>query len=169
MTIHHPTRPASCLAALLVLGAAPLAAGEAAVGVYECTKDGVTTFSDQPCGVGEKHIEVDYQRATPGAGAAAQDAEAQAGAVAEAQVLDTEIVNIQQRISRLQNEQQSRIAELRRQRYAGTEQLDQKAWQAGIDAQIQAAANEYQSAIDRESARLAELQAKRAALPLSQP
>ncbi len=169
MTDPSPTGPALCLGALLALTAAPLIAGEAAVGVYECTRNGVTTFSDQPCGPGETHIEVDYQSAAPGADAAAQAAQSQAGAVAQAQVLDTEILNSRQHISRLQDAQRVRIAELRQARFQGNDQLDAAAFRAQMDAEIQATANRYQTEIDQEATRLADLQARRAALPPPQP
>jgi hypothetical protein len=169
MTDPSHTGPALCLGAILTLATAPLIAGQAAVGVYECTKNGVTTFSDQPCGPQEKHIEVDYQRAGPGAGAAAQAAEGQAGVVAQAQLLDTEILNSQQRISRLQDAQRVRIAELRQAGFQGNEQLDAAAFRAQTDAEIQATANRYQIEIDQEASRLANLQARRAALPPPQP
>jgi hypothetical protein len=169
MTNHPRTLPRArpCLGALLALSIAPVPAEEAHTQLYKCNQDGRVTYSDQPCGSAEKRIDVDYARpeAPQGAATAAGDAEVQADRVAQAQLLDTEILKAEQRISRLQIERDGRIAELRRERYAGTEDLDQQAWQAKMDQRIGAVAAEYQDTIDTEQARLAELQAKRAALP----
>lgn len=175
MTAHRPTghNPALCLGALLAICAAPSPAGEGEVKLYECNDKGIVTFSDQPCGARQQSIELEYERPDPakaqGAAAAARANEAKAGQIAEAELLDTEILNTQERISRLETERDGRIAGLRQQRFAGTEALDQNAWQVEMNNQIGAVAAEYQTAIDTEQTRLADLQAKRAALPSPQP
>jgi hypothetical protein len=169
MTNHPRTLPRArhCLGALLALSVAPVPAEEAHTHLYECNQGSRVTYSDQPCGSAEKRVDVDYARpeAPQGAATAAAAAALQADRVAEAQLLDTEILNAEQRIGHLQIERDGRIAELRQERYAGTEDLDQQAWQAKMDQRIGAVAAEYQDNIDTEQARLAELQAERAALP----
>ena len=174
MTIQHliPKRPGLYLGAVLALSiAAPLSAKEAAVGMYECTKGGVTSFSDVPCGPDEQHVEVDYQQPSnpEGAAAAAHGAETQADQIGESEVLDTEILNVQQQISRLEVERDAKIAALRRERFAGSEALDEQTWRAGLDAQIEAVAQDYQTRLETHGARLADLQAQRATLPPPRP
>lgn len=174
MTIRHliAKRPGRYLGALLALSiAAPISAKEAAVGMYECTQGGVVSFSDVPCGPDEQQIEVDYQQPSnpEGAAAAARDAEAQADQIAEAEVLDTEILDVQRQINHLEVERDAKIAALRRERFAGSEALDQHAWRAGIDAKIEAVAQDYQTRLATHGARLAALQAQRAAFPLPRP
>ena len=170
MTRIHPARPLStlCLGALLAATATPSPAAEGTLGVYECTRNGVTTFSDQPCGPAAKRIEVDYDKQNPAqaevAAAGARARETQAGQVAEARLLDTEIFNSKQRLSELPIRRAAEIALLRQEVRAGSESRDLAAWQAEMTAKVAAMASRYQSLIDTEQARLDGLLAQRAAL-----
>jgi hypothetical protein len=155
---------ALCLGALLALTGSALIAEESTSRVYECEKDGKVTYSGQPCGSSEERLEVDYNSPGGNAAAGAKAEEGQTGNTAEGELLDTEILNAQDRIEELEDERNARIAELREEAFAGTEGLDQKAWQAQMDARIQAVQTEYQDDIDTEQARLTELEAKRAEL-----
>ncbi len=172
MTTHHPTGGSVpfWLGALLALSAASPSADEARVVLYECNKNGVVTFSDQPCGTREERVEVEYDRTDSAReGAAARNEEAQVDRVAEAELLNTEILNAQRQLSDLENERDMRIAELDQQDFAGSEGLDQNAWQNSMDEKIREVATRYQNRIDVARARLAELEGRRAALPPSQP
>lgn len=157
-----------CLAAVLAAAATPTFAAETALGVYECNRNGVVTFSDTPCGPSAERIEVDYNKpdaaAAEAAAAGAGASEAQAGQTAEAELLDTEINNSSQRLSTLPTERDTEIAVLRQQRFLGTEALDQDAWKADMTRQMEAVAAKYQHSIDAEQARLNGLRARRAAL-----
>ena len=170
MTRIHPARPplALCLGVLFAATAISSLAAEGTVGLYECNRDGVTTFSDQPCGPAAKRIEVDYDKQDSAqAGAAAADArasEAQAGHAAEARLLDTEIFNSKQRLSELPIRRAGEIARLRQEVRAGSESRDLAAWQAEMTAKAEAMATRYQTLIDTEQARLDDLLARRAAL-----
>lgn len=170
MTRIHPARPLStlCLGALLAATATPSPAAEGTLGVYECTRNGVTTFSDQPCGPAAKRIEVDYDKQNTAqaevAAAGARARETQAGQVAEARLLDTEIANSKQRLSELPIRRAAEIALLRQEVRAGSESRDLAAWQAEMTAKVAAVASRYQSLIDTEQARLDGLLAQRAAL-----
>ena len=175
MTRIHPARPllARCLGALLAATAIPsLAAAGGTVGLYECTRDGVTTFSDQPCGPAAKRIELDYDKRgsvqTEAAEADARASEAQAGHAAEARLLDTEIYNSRQRLSELPIRRAGEIARLRQEVRAGSESRDLAAWQAEMTAKAEAVATRYQNLINTEQARLDDLLARRAALDASQ-
>jgi hypothetical protein len=172
MTRIHPARPLSalCLGALLAATATPSLAAEGTLGVYECTRNGVTTFSDQPCGPAAKRIEVDYDKQNPAqaeaaaAAAGARARETQAGHAAEARLLDTEIINSKQRLSELPIRRAAEIALLRQEVRAGSESRDLAAWQAEMTAKVATVASRYQSLIDTEQARLDDLLAQRAAL-----
>jgi hypothetical protein len=156
------------LGTLLIATATPGLTAETALGVYECHKNGVVTFSDQPCGPSAERIEVDYSKPdaarAEAAAARAGEAEAQASDAAEARLLDTEIENGRQRLSDLPIQRDAEIALLRQQRFLGTEALDQDAWKADMTRQMEAVAAKYQQSIDAEQARIDALKARRAAL-----
>ena len=173
MKVFAPIDPSRALpllvpAALLCLTANIARAEEADAKMYECNQGGKITFSDQPCTGQERKIDIQYQQ--PGqtqaqdAQAAARQQEGEAGAVAEAELLDTEIVNAEQEITRLQTERDTRVAEMRQQMQAGTENLDKDAWLAQQDAQIESVYQDYSARIVNLNARLSDLQARRAAL-----
>ena len=167
MTRIHPARPplALCLGVLFAATAISSLAAEGTVGLYECNRDGVTTFSDQPCGPAAKRIEVDYDKqGSAQAEADARASEAQAGHAAEARLLDTEIFNSKQRLSELPIRRAGEIARLRQEVRAGSESWDLAAWQAEMTAKAEAVATRYQTLIDTEQARLDDLLARRAAL-----
>jgi hypothetical protein len=156
------------LGILLIATATRGLTAETALGVYECHKNGVVTFSDQPCGTSTERIEVDYSMPDAGqanaAAARAGEAEAQASDAAEARLLDTEIANSRQRLSALAVERQARIAELRQQHLVGTESQDVNAWRGELTRKAEAVAEEYVQATNAEQARLDALLARRAAL-----
>jgi hypothetical protein len=168
LTRTHRNLGSLGLGTLFALAATPGLAAETALGVYECHKNGVVTFSDQPCGPSTERVEVDYSRpdaaAAQAAASAAQASEAQAGQTAEAELLDTEIFNSSQRLSTLPVQRDAEIAALRERRFHGTDALDQDAWKADMTRQMEAVAAKYQSSIDAEQARIDTLRARRAAL-----
>lgn len=157
--------------AVVTLGPS-LAAENAAVRVYECTQGGAATFSDEPCGgagaATERSIEVDYSHPDGAQSRAVAESvrvqEEQAGRVAEADVLDADILDQQQRIMNLEMERDARIAALRRQLAQGTELLDKNAWEAKIYQQIDAIQADYNDAILGEQQRLGKLNAQRESL-----
>jgi hypothetical protein len=159
---------AVCLGSLAVTpGTAPLAE-EAAVRMYECNQGGEITFSDVPCAGTERRVELDYAQPDPAqaqaAAVAAQAAEDRAGTLAQAQLLDAEVLNLEQHISNLEHERDARIGALRDQLAQGTENPDTDAWQAAINQQIRSATDNYSDSILAARARLDALRAERQAL-----
>jgi hypothetical protein len=156
------------LAASLCLVAGQAPAGEDQTQVYECNQGGTVVFSQEPCAGTERKVDIQYdqpsQAQTQGAEAAMGAEENQAGAVAQADLLDTQIQNLQQQISQLQIERDARLAEMKQQRNQGTEDLDQAAWLAQQNAQIESVYQDYNSRIVTATAQLNDLQARRAAL-----
>jgi hypothetical protein len=173
MKLFAPIGPSRALpllvpAALLCLIPNFGCAEEADAKMYECNQGGVVTFSDQPCAGQERKIDIQYEQ--PGqtqvqeAQAAAQQRDDQAGAVAEADLLNTEILNIQQEISRLQTERFARMAEMKKQIQGGTESLDKDAWLAQQRAQMESVYQDYTARIIDANSHLNDLQARLAAL-----
>jgi len=126
------------------------------------------TFSDEPCVGTEQTVKIDYSRPDAAQGEdaafAAQAAEAQAGAVAQAAVLDSEILNLEQQITNQQTERDARVAALRQQLAQGTEDPNPSAWQAAMNQQIDATYNNYNDTILAQRRRLDQLQAQRQSL-----
>jgi hypothetical protein len=152
--------------ALLCLAAGAVA--EAAVDrIYECDQGGTVTFSDQPC-TGPEHIrEVEYDQPSGSQtrdAVAGQEDEARSGAVAEASVLDTEILKTEQEISRLKIERTARLAEMREQRRLGSEDRDRAAWLQQMDQKMESTYQEYSARIITATERLNALNERRAAL-----
>ena len=160
-------RGLTLLIALLWLSAS--AAAEAAVDqMYECDQDGTVTFSDQPCTGSERIRDVEYDQPggnqTRNAEAALRDMEAESGAVAQASVLDTEILKTEQQISRLQIERTTRLAEMREQRRLGSEDRDRAAWLQQMDQKMESTYQDYSAQIITATERLNALKERRAAL-----
>jgi len=160
-------RGLALLIALLWLSASAVA--EAAVDqMYECDQDGTVTFSDQPCTGPERIRDVEYDQPsgnqTRNAEAALQDEEAESGAVAQASVLDTEILKTEQQISRLQIERTTRLAEMREQRRLGSEDRDRAAWLQQMDQKMESTYQNYSAQIITATERLDALKERRAAL-----
>ena len=136
---------------LAVTPGTELAAEEAAVQVYECHQGGKVTFSETPCAGAERSVEVDYSRPNPAqarqADEAAFVADDRAGVVAQAAVLDAEILNLEQHISNLQTEREARVSALRDQLAQGTERLDSAAWEKGMNQQIVSTYNDLSDTI----------------------
>jgi hypothetical protein len=171
MSHSQPKRPSPIqagLAALLCLAVASARAEAAEAQVYECNQGGTVTFSETPCAGQERKVDIEYDRLSPtqsqDAQAAEQSAEDRAGAVAQADLLDTEILNVQQEIGRLQTERDARLAAMKQQRDIGGESLDQAAWLAQQNAQIASVYQDYSDRIVTATAKLSDLQAQRAAL-----
>jgi len=159
------------LIAPLWLAATTLA--EAAVDqMYECDQDGTVTFSDQPCTGPERIRDVEYDQPsgsqTRNAEAALQDEEAESGAVAQADVLNTEILKTEQQISRLQIQRTTRLAEMREQRRLGSEDRDRAAWLKKMDQEMESTYQDYSAQIITATERLNELKARRAALSVGE-
>lgn len=161
-------RALTLLIALLWLAATTVA--EAAVDqMYECDQDGTVTFSDQPCTGPERIRDVEYDQPsgssqTRNAEAAVQDEEAESGAVAQADVLNTEILKTEQQISRLEIERTTRLAEMREQRRLGSEDRNRAAWLQQMDQKMESTYQDYSAQIITATERLNELKARRAAL-----
>jgi len=149
------------------------ASTEAAVDqVYECNQDGTVTFSDEPCSGDEQVREVEYDPSPPDSNqnepaqtsGNAQTTEDEASAIAQSRVLDTEILEAKQQISRLQIERTTRLAEMREQRRLGSEDRDRAAWLEQMDQKIESTYQDYSAQIITATARLNDLKARRAAL-----
>jgi hypothetical protein len=157
-----------CPGVLAALLAGQPAAEEAAVQVYECHQGGKVTFSEEPCVGTEQTVTIEYSRPDAAqvedAAFAAQGAEAQAGAVAQAAVLDTEILNLEQQITNQQAERDARVAALRQQLAQGSDDPNPSAWQAAMNQQIDSTYQNYNDAILAERRRLDQLQAQRESL-----
>lgn len=165
----HPRRRArAALAGFLCLAASAILAEVAEQQVYECNRDGAITFSQEPCAGQERTLDIEYDRPSRAQGeaaaAAAQGAQMQAGAIAQAAVLDREILASEERLTNLKIQRDARLAELKQQRDIGSETLDQAAWLAGMNQQIESVYQDYSDRIVAEDARLDELRAQRAAL-----
>jgi hypothetical protein len=138
--------------------------------VYECKEDGKVTFSQMPCSGQERKVDVQYDQ--PGQvptdsapSTAPPEVEIrQADAVAEANLLDDQILHIEQQISRLQIERDARVAELRQQRVVGTENRDVTTWETKLDQEIESVYQHYSDRIISENAKLERLRDRRAAL-----
>ncbi|WP_295456978.1 hypothetical protein [uncultured Thiodictyon sp.] len=169
------------LGALAATLGLPLAAGEGEVQVYECHQGGKVIFSGTPCtdpggdpvlepgSARQRTLELDYSRPSAGqvqqAEKSAAALERQTGVVAEAALLDTEILSLETRIANLQTERDVRVSALNAQLAQGATPNDTPAsWAAGLNQQIIAVTNNFNDTILAERARLGELQARRAAL-----
>lgn len=154
--------------ALPCLVTTPAHAEQADVKLYECTQGGSVTYSDRPCVGQERELEIRYQKPDQAqrqqAETEVQQQEATAGAVAEADLLDTEIRNLGQEILRLQAERDERLAEIQQQIFRGTESRDQAAWMAQQNAEIESVREDYDGRILDANTRLNDLQARRASL-----
>jgi glutaredoxin len=117
---RHQTSALVLLGMLLAAADCPAdadhAAGQGQLEVYECTRDGITTFSDQPCGEQEQHIVGDYWRPSTADAAAAEqrlDQErVEAGSIAARMQLKRKIARSEGRISDLQKQRDAEIAAL---------------------------------------------------------
>ena len=156
------------LVAVLSLAVGGVAAGEADARMYECRQGGQLTFSDQPCAGQERTIDVPYEEPSASGAAAARQAvraeENAVDAVAQAAVLDAQILDKQQEIARLQTERDAQVAQLQQQVFQGTENLDQNAWQAQMTQRIASVEESYNARIVAANAQLDALQSQRAAL-----
>jgi hypothetical protein len=168
-------KPVLALTTLATLSLAPCAvpAEEKSDRVYECKQGDNTVFSGQPCGPQDRQVTVDYDQ--PSAAQTQQAVrkdraeESAAAAAAEADILDNEILDAQDAISRLEAERDMKVAELRQQSFAGTEQLDVNAWQAQMDAKIESVVQGYADRIAAANDRLTALRARREALGVPAP
>ncbi len=153
---------------LLCLIAAATLAAEVQKRVYECRQGGRVIFSDQPCGTQERQINLEYEAPSPAqeaeASAAVQAEEAAADQAAEANLLDTEILNGDKELARLETERDARVAALKAQRDAGSEGFDQNAWLSEMNAKIESTYQDYTNEIINARTRLDALRARRAAL-----
>lgn len=109
------TWPVLSAAALCML-CQTASAGEAGVKVYECTENGVTTFSDIPCGQTERPVVVDY----PKPDATTVEA-AEARIRAEDAETDAYLAKIE--LNRAISQVEGRISDLQKQRDAELEAL----------------------------------------------
>ncbi len=160
--------PAAALLTLFCVVWNPALAREAEQRVYECNQGGQVIFSDQPCGGQERQLTLEYDQPSQAqiqeSEAAAQSAEAAAGTAAEANLLDIEILNAEKVVSRLETERDAQVAELKAQRDAGSENLDENAWLAQMNARIESTYQDYTNQILAGRTQLDTLRARRAAL-----
>lgn len=108
--------PALFVLGLLLLGA-DCPADQSRLNAYECSRDGVVTFSDQPCGNDKQRIAVDYEEPNAADAAAAgqrvEQEQVEADSIAERLELKREIGRTEGRISDLQKQRDAEIAALR--------------------------------------------------------
>jgi hypothetical protein len=141
--------------------------------VYECNQDGTVTFSQTPCTGQEQKVDIQYdqsgQTGQVPTDAAASSAptfieDRQADAVAEANLLDNQILQTEQQITRLQIEREAQVAALKQRLFTGTEDRDVTAWKMKLDQEIESVYQNYSARIVSENAKLDSLRARRAAL-----
>ncbi|MCF7983510.1 MAG: DUF4124 domain-containing protein [Thiohalocapsa sp.] len=93
--------------------------------VHECVENGVTTFSDVPCGTGDRPITVDYAEPDAADAASAQARIQADNAESDAYLtkieLDRAVSRVQGRISNLQAQRDAELAALRGQMADGAE------------------------------------------------
>lgn len=174
MTRFEPFRhcriSASALRAAVCLG---LAGGNLAlaadVQVYECVQNGQKTFSSQPCAGEERKLDVQFDQPNPAAQAANAAALQQADAVAEANLLDNQILAAQQQVAQLGTERAATVAQINQEIWKGTEQLNADAWKAQKEAEAASVYQNYSNQIQAAQDRLNMLLARRAALNSSTP
>jgi hypothetical protein len=163
-----PWLSATALTSLLCLNGSAALGEEVQQRVYECRQGGQVIFSDQPCGAGERQLNLEFNQPSRAqeseAAATAQEEESIANQAGQANLLDTEILGAQQKVSRLQTERDATVAELRAQRDAGSENLDQAAWVAEMNAKIEATYQDYTNEIIDARSHLNMLRAQRATL-----
>jgi len=172
-SIPKPVLPfAATLSALLAVSAV-VRAEEVKERVYECHRGGQVVFSSEPCGPDAETKTLDYaepgRSATKEAIEAAQQEDTQASVTAQAELLDTEIVNAQNEVERLRVEQKERIYAWRQTMAEGTDQDDFNAWQAQMDAKLQAIETSYAQQIEDAEDKVDQLRSQRAALGSSDP
>ena len=147
-----------------------LACAAASADVYKCKKDGKTVFSDQPCSQGAEKISV-----KPATGHADTVSEADAVAASKAFVdrtnlsakknsLDLDISITTARIHSLQNERDRELNALRDKKKRANDNLAGAVWEDSISNEMIAITNSYATRIAVEERKLAQLNAKRAAL-----
>ncbi len=150
-----------------------VAAEEAAVQVYECHQGGQVTYSDAPCAGQEQTLEVEYNQLDPSqARQAAKSAAAlvyQADSVAQANLLDAEILSLEQQIANQETERDARVAALRNQLAKGTEETNTTAWEAAINQQIASTYDGFSDNILAQRAQLGALKAQRESLGRQAP
>ncbi|MGB5832957.1 MAG: DUF4124 domain-containing protein [Thiohalocapsa sp.] len=156
------------LAALVCLAAVGTPTEAADAQVYKCKEDGKITFSQEPCAGQERKVDIQYDQPseaqTEAAVSNAESQQAEAGTVAEARLLDDEIIQTEQQINRLRIERDARLGELQEQRFRGSENRDEAAWLGKMNQEIESADRDYSARIISETARLDSLRARRAAL-----
>jgi hypothetical protein len=147
-----------------------LASATAAADVYKCQQNGKTVFSDQPCSTSAEKI-----RVKPAAGHADTVSEADAVAASKAFVdrtnlsakknsLDLDISITTARIHSLQNERDRELNALRDKKKRANDNLAGAVWEDSISNEMIAITNSYATRIAVEERKLAQLNAKRAAL-----
>jgi hypothetical protein len=114
--IRQSGSAAIALTALLAAGHAA-DASEDRLNAYACTRDGVTTFSDQPCSDDAEPVTIEYSAPAPAERAAAEerlDAQIdEADALGSKLALEREIARVEGRISDLQKQRDAELRVLR--------------------------------------------------------
>lgn len=150
--------------------AAILTSGAATADVYKCKQNGKMVFSDQPCSTTAEKISV-----KPASGHADAVSESDAVAASKAFVdktnasvkrsaLDADIDRVKDRINTLQNNRDRELAALRDKKQRANNSLAGAVWEDSISNEMIAVTNSYATRITAEERKLAELNAKRAAL-----
>jgi hypothetical protein len=167
MTMHTApwTLSLGVLAGILAVGAA---AEEASVQVYECHQGGRVTFSGTPCAGQEQTVDLQYELPSPAQATRAEQNAIQQGEqawnLAQANLLDNQILNAAQQISNLESQRDAQVAALRAQLNAGTQDPNPTAWQARLNQEIQSTIADYNDDILAQRQQLDQLKAQRAAL-----
>lgn len=149
---------------------ATLACAAASADVYKCKQNGKMVFSDQPCSTTAEKISV-----KPATGHADAVSESDAVAASKAFVdktnanvkrsaLDADIERAKDRINSLQNNRDRELAALRDKKQRANNNLAGAVWEDSISNEMIAITNSYATRITAEERKLAELNAKRAAL-----
>ena len=147
-----------------------LACSAANADVYKCQQNGKMVFSDQPCGGSAEKINV-----KPASGHADSVSEADAVAASKAFIdktnasakrnaLDADIERAQDRINSLQNSRDRELAALSEKKRRANDNLAGAVWEDSISNEMIAVTNSYATRIAVEERKLAQLNAKRAAL-----
>lgn len=144
--------------ALASLGLASVPADEGRVGAFECSENGVPTFSDQPCGPDERAVEIDYAEPSASEARSAQERageeEVQGDLYARRIALQREIARSEGRISDLQKQRDAELAGLRSSLNDNDARATSTIWNQGVSTRMQAVTQQYSTDIANERAQL---------------
>lgn len=135
-----------------------VAAEERRVEAYACEQDGVTSFSDSPCGPDEQRVGVDYEQPSADSVDAAQrrvdEAEAQSDRYLQQIELQREIARSEGRISDLRKERDAKLLQLRSSLNNAEGRATRSIWNTDVREQMADVAARYDSDIEAEQIKL---------------